>query len=74
MLYCNACGAEYHTEPQRLAHLNTVEHLIASRNMWREFLEHPARKGRLSARTLKEAQECIAEIDKELAMLKKKAG
>lgn len=73
-MFCTACGAESKTDEEQKAHLNTTRHLIATRNMWREFLEHPARKNKLSTRTLTEAQAAVAEIDRQLAILNQKEG
>jgi hypothetical protein len=73
-MVCNACGATYTTEAQRQAHLSTAKHLKAARNMWREFLEHPTRKTKLSSRVLNEAQASLAEIERQLAALNQKEG
>jgi hypothetical protein len=73
-MFCHACGEEYTTEAQQQAHLNTTKHLMAARNMWREFLRHHARKTKLSTRVLNEVQASLADIDRQLAALNVKEG
>lgn len=73
-MLCMLCGASLKTDEEEKAHENTTGHLIAARNMWRRFIEHPARHNHTYTETLKSAQASLAEIEQRLAMLSNKEG
>jgi hypothetical protein len=73
-MLCMLCGASLKTDEEEKAHENTTRHLIAARNLWRRFIEHPGRQNNTFTETLKSAQASLTEIEQRLAALAKKEG
>jgi hypothetical protein len=71
---CVLSGASLKTDEEEKAHENTTRHLIAARNMWRRFIEHPDHHHNTFTETLKSAHASLADIEQRLALLSKKEG